>query len=143
MTDFVLGQDNTNGGFGESEIDRVWKYANFLKQPIELYMFVPCKLVDGVWVVMKTPDEKEQWFRDTYDNGWWGDFIKYKQEYQQAKEKCLFEGFEFKGETEFTWIFKHNGTFPIMIAKRNIEYLNVYFKREIELTATAQKQLSL
>jgi hypothetical protein len=42
MTDFVFNQDEINGGFGQEEIDKVWNYAKFLKQPLILGMFVPC-----------------------------------------------------------------------------------------------------
>ena len=51
-------------------------YSKFLKQPLELWMFVPC---DDNGNVLKEPiinDSIKIWT------------------YQQAKERCLFEGFE-------------------------------------------------
>lgn len=130
MTDFVLEQ-----GYNPLQNDtecwiKTHKYANFLKQPLTLGMFVPCDLegnvleeLDADFYVMVT-DKKIV-------------------EFQQAKERCLFEGFEHRGETEFSWIFKHGKTYPIMVFKRDIECLVTVLKREIELTQTALKQLGL
>jgi len=142
MTDFVLKQWEGVGNiypFKEMCV-RLYDYANFFKQPLEIWMFVPCKLVKGVWVVLDEPSHYLLWTMgiapdDTQMNEC--------QEYQEAKDRVLFEGFEFKGESDFSWIFKHNGLFPVMIAKRNVEYLTVILKREITLTPTAQKQLGL
>ena len=84
MVDFVLNQGETSSFdtdqgdwyFKEqSKLDKIRSYANFLKQPLELWMFVPCKLVDGVWVVL----EEKKPFQDNYF------------EYQQAKDICVFE----------------------------------------------------
>ena len=102
-------------------------YSKFLKQPLEKWMFIPCNK-DGD--VLK--EQKNPFFVDEY------------KEYQQAKERCLFKEFELKGETGFSWIFKHNGIFPVIISKqRNIEYLVTILKREIQLTPTALKQIGL
>jgi len=68
--------------------------VDFGKQPLEPWMFVPCKFVDGVWVVLEEPKEcdcmgyVEDCFgrKNTYPG----------LEYQQAKERCLFEGFEYR-----------------------------------------------
>ena len=108
--------------------------VKFGKQTLEKWMFIAC---DEYGNVLEFPNILDHKYSGTDVNNFKEDL----QEYNQAKERCLFEGFEFKGETEFTWIFKHNNTFPIMIAKRDIEYLNVYFKKEIKLTTTAQKQI--
>lgn len=107
------------------------KHRQFLKQSLELGMFVSC---DEHGNVLEN-DNLTEYDREMY--------FEEEMKYQQAKEKCLFEGFELKGETDFSWIFKHNGLFPVMIQKRDIEYLNLLFKREIELTPTAIKQLGL
>ena len=135
MTDFVIDRFNERN---EDYDILVYNYANFLKQPLELWMFVPC---DKNWNVLKEPE----WMH-RYNNGASPfmnvDEIIHCQDYKKAKERCLFDGFELKGETEFSWIFKHNVIFPIMISKqRNIEYLVTILKREIELTQTAIKQI--
>jgi len=140
MTDFVLDQseilhkEQKNRNFNLGMLDFATnsiKYARFLKQPLELWMFVPCDKDGNVLAeksIFNTTDEDYIFYSDDFDK------------YQKAKERCLFDGFELKGETEFSWIFKHNGIFPIMISKqRNIEYLVTILKREIELTQTAIK----
>lgn len=114
------------------------KRVEFGKQKLEIWMFVPCKLVDNVWVVLEEPKENEYCLGDIHA----GYFRQDLKEYQESKERVLFEGFEFKGETDFTWIFNHNGNFPIMIPKnRSVEYLSIYLKIEITLTQTAKKQI--
>jgi len=113
MTDFVLKQtqlypdDLTSASFTQMLIAKFVKdciaYANFLKKPLEKWMFVPCKLVDGVWVVLEKPDLTckrpesngncqcgEESVKDCRE--WWN-------EYQQAKERCLFDGFEVVKDT--------------------------------------------
>ena len=53
MTDFVLNVEKNNAGQKDEyiiidwqnkciEFDRIMKYANFLKQPLKLGMFIPC-----------------------------------------------------------------------------------------------------
>lgn len=65
-------------------------YANFLSQKLELWMFIPCKLVDGVWVVLEEPDPTN-----------WQNLVEFRGriiyrdcEYQEAKDRVLFVGFE-------------------------------------------------
>src|SRR5690349_9775881 len=60
------------------------KFDELLKQPLELWQFVPCKLVDGVWVVLEEPC---LYCFDACD-------IDKCLEYQEAKERYLFDGFE-------------------------------------------------
>lgn len=70
------------------------RFDEFLKQPLSLWQFVPCKLVDGVWVVLETPEDKKWWLRTHREGGWWNEFVEYKKQYEEAKERVLFEGFE-------------------------------------------------
>ncbi len=130
MTDFVLEQD-TNWSY-KNTIVSIRDYANFLKQTLELWMFVPC---DENGNVLEEPNEI-------------GGIIQYPQEmidYQQAKERCLFEG----------WELVHNGKWGAEIAKdkatgywqfnisqyKRVEYL--LWDRQLQLTTTAIKQLGL
>lgn len=62
MTDFILESDDLQG---------IKKYAEFLRQPLTLGMFVPCDR-DG------KPLEEIKWIK--------------------AKQEVLFEGFEWNGE---------------------------------------------
>jgi hypothetical protein len=80
MTDFVLEQNN----FKVFRNQQILNYANFLKQPLELWMFVPCLLTGGKNVVLEEPT---RYSNDEYDT------IEL-QLYNEAKERCLFEGFE-------------------------------------------------
>jgi len=68
MTDFVITQWSIN--LTSKQICLIKNYENFLKQPLELWMFFPCDLIQGKVVILDKED-------------------KY---YQQAKERCLFKG---------------------------------------------------
>lgn len=70
MTDFVLEQCEIKQSTSEFK-ESVFKYAKFIKQPLELWMFVPC---------------------DDNGNVLWEGANWNKKFYQQAKERCLFEG---------------------------------------------------
>jgi hypothetical protein len=141
MTYFVLKQENVNGVFGQDEIDKVWKYANFLKQSLCLWMFVACKLVDGVWVALRVPD-KENYKADYKD----GRLFKYDlKEYQQAKEACIFTGFELDYDT-----IVRNKKIRLWFTENKIFLDNTYteiktiedlVKHNLTLTETAKKKL--
>jgi hypothetical protein len=82
MTDFVLEQHeqciSSNG--------RTYNYANFLKQPLTLEMFVPCDNDGNVLkeVISFDPDISSQYYSyQIYQN----------QLFQEAKVKVLFKGF--------------------------------------------------
>lgn len=126
MVDFVLNQGETStfdtdqGDWyfkEQSKLDKIRSYANFLKQPLALWMFVPCKLVDGVWVVL----EEKKPFQDNYF------------EFQQAKERCLFEGF---GVRKGNWLSNGN----IDIDEEFCQGLSIesLVKYNLELTQKAQ-----
>ncbi|KUY28046.1 hypothetical protein [Elizabethkingia ursingii] len=96
MTDFVLSKERASGYY-ESQIDfydgeckdkaNIIAYAQFLKQPLALWMFVPC---DENNVSLEEPTSIkwvygcEQYFEQ--DKAW--------KEYKKAKSRVLFEGFE-------------------------------------------------
>ena len=73
--------------------DKIINYAKFLKQPLKLEMFVPC---DNDEEILKPQyiAGKEVIYNELVE-----EFIMDKvKEYNEAKEKVLFEGFEiFKG----------------------------------------------
>lgn len=71
MTDYVLGNQSASHYFKATQ-----NYAKFLKQPLELWMFVPC---DETGKPMVEPNDSMD------DKG-------YYKKYQQAKERVLFEG---------------------------------------------------
>ena len=111
MTDFVL-QDKSMSGLS------ITNYANFLKQPLELWMFVPC---DNDGNVLEEPcfdGENDQYFASAFE------------QFQQAKERCLFEGWDLEDVKETLSCGNH----------KTIEDLVKYSP---ELTLTAQKQIGL
>jgi hypothetical protein len=142
MVDFVL--------LGWNDIAILRNYANFLKQPLELWMFIPCKLVDGVWVVLEDPNVNNYHYNSVYSQMYCDD----KKEYQQAKERCLFEGFESMTINEND-IVVHKDSFQIIFFEtgeiRFCQRLNVkeistiedLVKYNLELTSTVQKQIEL
>lgn len=152
MTDFVIQQSKIKQSSSEF-IECVKNYADFLKQPLELWMFVPCDennnvmLIPGSAPIYTHPKE-------------------YILEYQQAKERCLFDNeiiinkkpykstqrilIDIKGPTHanirlYNELTYHNGEvekrfLPHFYKIPNIEYLVDY---QLTLTQTAIKQLGL
>jgi len=124
-------------------------YANFLSQKLELWMFFPCKLVNGVWVVLECPHNYG--LLHTYPTGHrlMDESFKDALEYQEAKDKCIFNGFSLENKGEFTvWIQKDNHSIcftdrgKININSQNEINVEDVIKYEFILTQTAQKQLS-
>jgi len=122
MTDFIISETNKSNGNKSMLCNKFVHYTNFLKQPLELWMFVPCELIDGVWVVLEEPDGYNLWIF-----GIVSDMPEYL-EYQQAKKRCLFEGFSEK-DARFS-----------LFANETIEDLIEY---NLQLTKTAEKQIGL
>ena len=73
MVDFVLNSKSELHYFKVTQ-----NYANFLKQPLELWMFVPCDEDGNVLEVVP----------------YYSDGVEKVNEYKKAKERCLFEGFK-------------------------------------------------
>ena len=98
MTDFVLGQRMTTEEVSASSFydiqthiykyyDKVFNYATFLKQPLQLGFFVPC---DENGNVLEEPQIKEE----EIDEHTTQIFAQYQYDLDKAKEKVLFEGFK-------------------------------------------------
>lgn len=128
MTDFVISKYDRimNTPYNDGELTsyhaREWcKYANFLKRPLELWMFIPCDL-DGN--VLEEPK---------ISCGSCGKCTcseYYQIKYQEAKERCLFE-------------FEDSCLAKVYLDEFfNIEQLANGI-RNIELTPTALKQIKL
>lgn len=123
MTEFVLELKNKEYVTWWQEM--VIDYANFLSQKLSLEMFVPCKLVEGVWVVLEVPD-----FISTFKEGHKERF----EEFQEAKDRVLFEGgFDFKDERNFNDWRKDN---EIGCVEQLIGF-------DLKLTASAKKTLGI
>lgn len=80
MQDFVLEQNNE--AYSKDQfIERVEAYANFLKEPLKLEMFIPCDEYGNIL-------EKPELIDERYN-------LKLL-DYEQALEKVLFKGFYVK-----------------------------------------------
>ena len=125
MTDFVLEQEkDVNLGFKQFT-KNVYNYANFLKQPLELWMFVPCD-EDG--------NVLEERLIENYENdfGLISDFKNYNKKYYEAKECCLLEGLDLSHARLYIDLFY------------NIEALSNLNKAvNLQLTQTAINQIGL
>ena len=136
MTDFVLSDKVKSALEYEESYKIIRSYANFLKQPLKLEMFVPC---DEEGDILEVPTN--------YENRLLNMMTEYNDEvytYNQAKEKVLFEGFKVRcGYLTYDdyviyslEILEHN----------NIESLTQHYvleSEEIQLTENAVKQIGL
>ena len=129
MTDFVLyAHDEIEDSLDSEHL--MYCYANFLKQPLELWMFVPCGY-DGN--ILEDPIFNEP-----------NNEIEYHLEYayQQAKERCLFEkiiGYNICKDGSF-YIYYNKESIIFITKKDTIESISGY---NLALTPTALKQLGL
>lgn len=123
MTDFVLvEQMKLNQAknlklkhLSSQYLDRIFNYANFLKKPLKLEMFVPC---DDNGNILKLLDVCIC-----------ADECSLCKKYKQAKEKVLFEGIDLD-----------TAKYHCDRNDRTIEYFTSF---EVELTPNAIKQLGL
>ena len=67
----------------------IYKYANFLKQPLNIGQFVPAIEVGGKWEVLEEPTSDSH---DTYGQPIYDNHVEWVQ-YQNALNNVLFEGF--------------------------------------------------
>ena len=89
MTDFVLEQVQIKQSTSEFK-EVIAKYAKLLKQPLELWMIVPC---DENGNILEEPNSN----KFTMDNVQSFDIFREQlYYYQQAKERCLFDEFSEK-----------------------------------------------
>lgn len=125
MTDFVLRETNSPTTLAES-FQRCVTYANFLKQPLKLEMFVPVN-EDGN--TLQEPEEFKEWIKsDHYFNA--SESVTHQcRMYKKALEKVLFKGFDLS-----------TAKYHCDRNDRTIEYFTSF---EVELTPNAIKQLGL
>jgi len=155
MLDFIIEQNNI---IPKEEIivfaQNIQNYANFLKQPIEIWQFIPCKLVDGNWVVLEEPKYYMDWYK-------WGSFSKYGEsivkecsdyhnDLKEAKEIVIFEGFELVDSgfsDSLNLLCVRENKFIGSVIKGELitqfETIGDLTKYNLELTQTAIKTLNL
>ena len=138
---------------GNNRYQKCIKYANFLKQKLELWMFVPSKFVDGEWVVLEEPKGQKCCGGIQKDCGCMGE-LWYNQElldeYLESKSKVLFEGFyehlysvsnnkiEINLETLWFSDIQHNG-----ICYGQVKTVEDLIQFDLNISETAKNQLSL
>lgn len=135
MVDFVLENAKQPYVEGTKYKDLV-NYAKFLKQPLKLEMFVPC---DEYGNFLEEPCDYKYWIKDDENGAYEGQNEYMCIKYQQAKEKVLFEGFEFNGKyVKYSedWLYLDEE----ICEAETIEFLITY---NINLTPNAIKNLGL
>lgn len=128
-------------------------YDIFLSLLLEIWMFVPCKLVDGVWVVFKMPHPTDY---DVTSDEAYNVYAKDLQEYMEAKDRCLFEGFEvgrYSGSKDNHFDYIDNKKVQVRLWTKDVGsdiwknyYINLktiedLVKLKLELTPNGQKQI--
>ena len=122
MTSFVLQRDITD----IKQRDSIVKYANFLKLPLKLEMFVPC---DEDGNVLEEPKIEEEYVDERTTQI----FAQYQYDLDKAKEKVLFEGIPI---AQAKWLVK---TFSTIESLSDISNTIT----PIYLTESAIKQIGL
>lgn len=137
-SDYVIKKSNvamkTNNVAGQivKEYYEIVDYANFLKRPLELGMFIPC---DKDGNVLEEPSKK----------GIGGGMLNLEIQYREAKERVLFKGFTAEKRRDYYIVQKldlKNGmldTIWISYTNRTIEDLT---ELGLELTEQGIKQFN-
>lgn len=134
MTDFVLEQykiKQSPYNFWKN----IGKYAEFLKQPLTLVMFVPCDKQGNI--LHKVPCE----IRDRICEG-----CDCEDNYEIAKKRVLFEGFEFTHfiDGHLIGYVKHNRTGEVYPFPNHREIkIEDLVDLEIEMTESALKEIGI
>lgn len=145
MTDFVLEQSKlkkpkelANYEFNALKLKRQENYANFLKQELNIGMFIPAKKVNGEWVILEEPiDLTEENFEELNPK-----II----EFEEAAENVLFEGFELKGKylwNKYKLFMIYDNYNESFANEKNIEWLVNQSVHEFTLTQSAKQKLGL
>lgn len=138
MTDFILELDRTYAA-NVDQFYRCLRYTNFLKQPKRVWMFLPVMSNGNIPTI-----DEVQTFANT----------PLQQEYEDAKERCLFDvnAFEYNnhGCKEIRLATEKHGDVLLFHWsenrwKRNVHLLTVedLVKYTPKLTTSALKQLKL
>ena len=144
MTSFVLEIENMVKQT-ESEMSkdlfRLAQYAKFIDTPLKLENFIVC---DEEGNVLEEPKRWKDYLQypDSFDgNKEWDELY----DYQQAKEKVLFEGIEFITNGGVNFLTIKEDTFAFF--DFNIKFKNLtiedLIQYNLQLTETAVKQIGL
>ena len=146
MTEFILSDKVKSALEYEESYKMIRSYANFLKEPLKLEMFVPCDEDGNVLEEPKIEDYFDDGFNFEFNQKHFKDVVL--KEYYNAKEKVLFEGFEIIHEDKVTITIEYNHfqldynkVLNVFANHRTIEDLAKY--NLIEITENAIKQIGL
>jgi len=95
-------------------------------------MFIPCD---------ENSDQITQRHYQYFDND--DEYNGYLNQYQQAKERCLFEGFEFQRETNNYYFLIYNSRYTFTLNKKAKSTIEDLINKDLQLTPTALKQIEL
>lgn len=151
MTEYVLRFDKPIGFYADkldyqegqsNAMSYVISYANLLSKKLELWMFVPCKFIEGVWVALEEPKNYNIWEDLHFNNGKNNGTIGFEEhlDFKEAKEKNIFKGcYLFDG-----WCLQFESG-ELFCSKESLKDYNVedLVKYNLELTPTAKKQIGL
>lgn len=165
MTNFVL--ETKNKSITETEkfniiewqkkcesFNKIITYASILKQPLKIQMFVPCDEEGNVFEKPKEEDYFDEGFPLKFNQKHFREVIMF--EYNQAKEKVLFEGFKSTGRfkvssgfEDFSFLKYNNGNTQVYVTDYTKEESNEslcytiedLIKYKLTLTENAIKQL--
>lgn len=117
-------------------------FDDFLSQKLELWQFIPCKLVEGVWLPIEKPscDCLTEYDMEGCPDKCW--------EFLNAKNRCIFEGFELDYDTiveskDIRIWFKSDSEIFINNTKQQIFTIESLTKHNLKLTASAKKTLGI
>ena len=131
MTDFVL--ENSKEPYAEgTKYKDIVSYAHFLKKPLKLGYFIPCDKND---VPLEEP--KELNFKND------DDLEDYCFKYSIAKQRVLFEGFEYDSKNEWITYKEFTRFFISELQKGKIEDLLKLINEKVKLTETAEKEIGI
>jgi len=135
MIEYVLDSKNhlsSDSSQIQVRLNKILYYAEFLKQPLTLGMFVPCDLESNV---LEEPNSNDDYYKDA--NGISENYFIDFKEYQKAKERVLFKGFKVDDQYIY-YKDKRNNIKVFLIVNSTIESLQ---DLEPELTQSAINQL--
>ena len=129
MTVFVLEQSKRIMNVEITHLEshnQIVNYANFLKQPLKLEMFVPC-------------DDNGNVLEGIIGNGMIHNYSEKVKQYEQAKDKVLFDGFDIysNGDLHNAFVTFESSRLEIM----NVENLITDFQYSFYLTSNAIERI--
>ena len=125
MTDFVL-QNSKEPYVEGTKYKDIVSYANFLKKPLKLGYFIPCSEMDNPIIFYGGIPSKKK-----------------LELFEEAKQRVLFEGFEYDKENDWVTYNEFARFFISELQNGKVEDLFKLIKDKIILTETAKKEIGL